>query len=140
MLEKGDIIQIVENFDFPRDHYWVTAGAALVLHGVKHSTSDIDIGCTSALFEALIKRGHPTKQMSDGTRTIELAHVELLEEWRVDQIVYLRTIPVASLDDIIRQKRELGRAKDQADILLIERFQREQSSSIRRRKPQCASA
>ena len=123
MLDQDAIRRIVSDLHFPPGQYWVTAGAALVLHGVKQYTKDVDIGCTRALFEALIGNGHPAHTLADGLRSIELANVEVFEAWNVDQVIDLDGIPVASLEDVKRQKRELGRSKDLEDISLIEIYQ-----------------
>jgi hypothetical protein len=123
MLDKEAIRQIIANLDFPPNQFWVTAGAALVLHGVKAHTKDVDIGCTRSLFARLIEQGHPVRILADGSRSIELENAEVFEEWRVDQVIDLDSIPVASLEDVKRQKRELGRPKDIEDIALIERYQ-----------------
>ncbi|MDT8715351.1 hypothetical protein IAI10_01505 [Clostridium sp. 19966] len=49
MLYKEDIIKILKDVDLPLNEYWITSGAGLVIHGVKETTRDIDLGCTTNL-------------------------------------------------------------------------------------------
>lgn len=108
--------------DLPKDEYWVTSGAALVLHEIKESTGDIDLGCTTSLTEYFIKRGCKYKVLEDATRVVEVNDkLELLENWFVDEIEWIDGLPVASLESIKKQKQELGRAKDIEDIKLIDK-------------------
>jgi hypothetical protein len=57
MLCKRDIIKILKDINLPLSEYWITSGAALVIHGVKDSTHDIDLGCTTKLIEHFLKKG-----------------------------------------------------------------------------------
>lgn len=42
MFQKDQIIDRLRKVGFDAGEYWVVAGAAMVLHGVKESTGDID--------------------------------------------------------------------------------------------------
>lgn len=59
----------------------------------------------------------------DGLRIFKYNEIlEILEEWNVNKIEYIENIPVASLEDIKRQKKELGREKDFRNIEIINKF------------------
>lgn len=123
MLYRKDIIKIIKEMDLPVDEYWITSGAALVIHGVKKMTHDIDLGGTTNLVEYFIQNGCTFKIVEDNSRIVEVNnHIELLENWIVDDIELIDNLPVATLQSIKKQKFELGREKDIRDIKLIEEF------------------
>lgn len=121
MLYKEDIMKILKDMNLPLNEYWITSGAGLVIHGVKETTRDIDLGCTKNLIEHFIKKGCKYKIASDYSRIVEVDEkVEILENWLVDEIVYIDGFPVGSLESIKKQKAQLGREKDIKDIKLID--------------------
>ena len=44
-MDKAEIIKELEAFPYSREDYWVLAGSAMALYGIKEQTSDIDLGC-----------------------------------------------------------------------------------------------
>ena len=123
MLYKEDIIKTLKAMNLPSQEYWITSGAALVIHGVKETTRDIDLGCTSILIEKFIKEGCKYRLVEDNSRIVEVTDkIELLENWFVDEIIFIKNLPVASLESIKKQKSQLGREKDLIDIKLIDDY------------------
>ncbi|WP_291562903.1 MULTISPECIES: hypothetical protein [unclassified Clostridium] len=123
MLKREDIMGILEELNFPKEHYWVLAGASLVMHGVKTETRDIDLGCSKFLFENLIKNGYKPVVLKDSSRVIRVNEgLEVFEEWNVDNVELINDLPVGSLESIRKHKIKLGREKDLRDIELIDVF------------------
>lgn len=123
MLYKEDIIKILKEMNLPLNQYWITSGAALVIHGVKETTRDIDLGCTTELVEAFLKKGCKYKVVEDNSRIVEVNdNIEILENWFVEKVEFIDELPVGSLKSIKKQKAELGREKDMKDIKLIDEF------------------
>ena len=123
MLNKLQILLRLNETGLDRSHYWVLAGAAMVLHGVKPEAPDIDLGCDTALADALQAAGYETSVCPDGSRRIRYsADIELFENWRAGQVERIEDIPVLSLAGIMELKRQLGREKDEKDIQLIRDF------------------
>jgi hypothetical protein len=121
MLYKEDIIKILKDMDLPLSEYWITSGAALVIHGVKETTNDIDLGCNTSLVEHFIKKRCNYRVVEDNSRIVQVNDtIEILENWFVDEIVFIDGLPVGSLESIRKQKAELGREKDIKDIRLID--------------------
>ena len=122
-MNKSDIVCRLERINFHKAEYWVLAGSAMVLHGIRPETHDIDLGCSKVLADELEMQGYPTKVMPDGTRRIAYAEeVEIFEEWILDKVVIVDGIPVISLNGLLEMKRSLGREKDLRDIQMIEEF------------------
>jgi len=123
LLKKQNIISILNEKQYPKSEYWITSGAALVMHGVKSETKDIDIGCSTFLADLFVKKGAEWRIANDGVRIITLNdEIELLENWCGDDIVELHGFSVSSLDSIKREKIKLNRPKDWDDIKLIDGF------------------
>lgn len=123
-MKKADIIQRLLRLNFDKSEYWVVTGGAMVLHGIREETGDLDLGCTAKLAGELERRGCSTVRMEDGARKIVLEpDVELFENWLYDRVDRIEDIPVISLEGLIAMKKALGRAKDFLDIQKIEAFQ-----------------
>ena len=122
-MNKNDIINRLEDLNFDKNRYWVLAGSAMVLHGIRPETHDIDMGCTKEFADELETEGYPTVVMPDGTRRITYAEdVEIFEDWIFDRVVFVEGIPVISLEGLLEMKRSLGREKDLRDVQMIEEF------------------
>lgn len=122
-MNKNDIINRLEDLNFDKSGYWVLAGSAMVLHGIRSQTHDIDMGCTKEFADELEMQGYPTILMPDGTRRITYAEdVEIFEDWIFDRVVFVDEIPVISLEGLLEMKRSLGREKDMRDVQMIEKF------------------
>lgn len=123
-LFREDILRLTKELDFLGEDCWLTSGAALVLYGVKESTRDIDLICTTDLADKLEEQGVPFRRDGlDGTRIFAVSgQVEVLENWRTEEVIELEGLRAASLLSIRKQKEALGREKDLADIRLIDEF------------------
>lgn len=123
MLDKTDIIKILNDMNLPLGEYWITSGSGLVMHGVKETTRDIDLGCTTSLVEEYLKKGYKCPITDDSLRIVKVNDkIEMLENWFVDKIEFIEGLPVGSLESIKKQKLELGREKDINDVKLIDEF------------------
>ena len=122
MFDKKSLLQRIQALSFPEPDYWVVAGGAMVLHGFRPLTHDIDLGCSTRLADELEQRGYLVSRCEDGNRKIQYSEdVELFENWLEGTVECISGVPVVSVDGLIRMKRKLGRDKDLADIALIEK-------------------
>lgn len=120
MLRKDEITGLLKEAALERSEYWVTSGAAMVLHGIRDMTRDIDLGCTSQMADRLENEGYDVEVLRDGSRKIVFSNtIEIFENWIEDQVILLEGLPVVSIDGIIKMKEKLGRKKDLEDISLI---------------------
>ena len=95
----------------------------MVLHGIKETTRDIDLGCTSQMADRLESEGYRVEVLRDGSRKIAFSEViEIFENWIEDKVILLEELPVVSIDGMIIMKEKLGREKDLEDIRLIKEF------------------
>ncbi|MBQ8930266.1 MAG: hypothetical protein IJ052_07700 [Oscillospiraceae bacterium] len=121
-MDKTQLLKLLEEIPWPRDQWWLTAGGAMVLYGLREQTRDIDLGCTSALADALEQAGFPIEGKDNGLRHIRYSEtIELSENFSFGARTRVEGIPVLTLAGLLEQKRYLNRPKDQTDIQALER-------------------
>ena len=119
-MKKNDILEKLRAFPLDPDGYWVVAGAAMVLYGIREETTDIDLGCTHKTADRLEAEGYPPQRMRNGKRRFGIGDFEIFEDWLFDRVVSVDGVPVISKQGLIELKRELGREKDLRDLERIE--------------------
>ncbi len=125
MFEKLSLLRRLRKLPFSEKEYWVVAGGAMVLHGFKPQTRDIDLGCTTLLANKLERQGYAVSYCEDGTRKILYSeNIEIFENWIEDTVEIIGGVPVVSIDGLIKMKKKLGRQKDLEDIALIEKIRK----------------
>ena len=122
MFDKDLLLQHLRELSFPEKEYWVVAGGAMVWHGFRPQTRDIDLGCSTRLADKLEKQGYLVSRCKDGNRKIlYCGDIELFENWLEGTVERISGVPVVSVDGLIQMKRKLGRERDLADIARIEK-------------------
>ena len=58
MFDKHSLRQRLSELPFSKTEYWVVAGGAMVLHGFRPQTQDIDLGCSTSLADQLEQQGY----------------------------------------------------------------------------------
>lgn len=122
MFQKEKIIERLAALPFEPKDYCVITGTALVMHGVKAETKDIDMSCSKQAFQALQDQGFLVKKGAYARKVIYDEDIEIFEEWHKGAVTMIDGISVASLESVIQMKKQLGREKDQLDIARIQRF------------------
>lgn len=116
-MNKVDILKNLLDSNLDRSKFWVLCGAAMVLHGLRDKTTDIDLGCHKEYFEELLKDGYKIKIWDDGMRSINYSDIiDIFEEWNLLTSVEIEGIHTSSIDDLISHKESLNREKDQKDL------------------------
>ena len=125
MFDKQSLLQRLKELSFPEKEYWVVAGSAMVLHGFRPQTHDIDLGCSTRLVDELEQQGYAVSFCEDGTRKILYSEdIEIFENWIEGTVETISGAPVVSVDGLIQMKTKLGRDKDLSDIALIEKVRK----------------
>lgn len=122
MFDKDSLLQRLQELPFSKKEYWVVAGGAMVLHGFRSQAQDIDLGCSTSLADKLEQQGYAVARCEDGTRKILYSEdVEIFENWIEGTVEIINGVPVVCVDGLIQMKKKLGREKDLADIVVIEK-------------------
>ncbi len=120
MFDKRSLIRRLRELPFSEKEYWVVAGGAMVLHGFRPQTRDVDLGCSTLLADELEQQGYSVARCDDGTRKILYSEdIEIFENWLEGSVEIISGVPVVCVDGLIEMKKKLGRKKDLADIALI---------------------
>ena len=123
-FDKQSLIQRLKELPFPATEYWVVAGGAMVLHGFRPQTRDIDLGYSTLLADKLEEQGYFVSRCEDETRKILYSEdIEIFENWLEGTVEIISGVPVVCVDGLIQMKKKLGREKDLEDIVLIEKTQ-----------------
>lgn len=121
MFDRNSLLQRLQELPFSKKEYWAVAGSAMVLHGFRPQTHDIDLRCSTLLADQLERQGCAVSRCEDGTRKILYAeNIEIFENWIEGTVENIGGVPVVCADGLIQMKKKLGREKDFADIALIE--------------------
>ncbi len=119
-MDKQGILNCLSEFPYDRNEYWVVAGGAMVLYGIREQTADIDLGCSKRLADHLEADGYLFRRTDEGKRWFKYGEdIEIFEEWMKDTIEIVHGFHVVSIKGLIEMKQELGRDKDKRDIRLI---------------------
>lgn len=119
-MKAEDIRRRLAELALDTNEYRINASGAMVLHGLREETHDLDIWCTKKLGDALAQRCD-VQVLPDGTRRfVPAPDVEIYENMLPGETVFLNGIPVAPLEDVLALKRQLNREKDRRDIAVLE--------------------
>ncbi len=106
----------------------IVGSGILDMLGIRPS-NDIDLLISKETFYKIADHGHEILQRPDGSEKIEVDNVELMYDWygkKVSDTVIKTTvidgIKFMSIEEVRRWKALLDRSKDQADILLIDKY------------------
>ena len=131
MFDKHSLRQRLSELPFSKTEYWVVAGGAMVLHGFRPQTQDIDLGCSTSLADQLEQQGYAVSHCEDGTRKILYSeNIEIFENWIEGTVDIISGVPVVCVDGLIQMKKKLGREKDLADIALLEKRKEEAKQGV----------
>ena len=134
-MDKREILRRLDAFPYDRGDWWLVAGGAMVLYGLRDRAGDIDLGCTAAMADRLAADGCKPSRTADGKRRFRYGEdIEIFEEWLRDAVTTVEGIPVVTVRGLMEMKRELGREKDLADVARIEAYLRQrEEESVKKR-------
>lgn len=119
-MDKNEILEKLKEFPYDTHEYWINAGSAMVMHGLRERTEDIDLGCTSLLADLLEKAGYPCERGEGGRRRFKYSDsIELSENWMYGGTERIDGYRVLTLRGLMIQKQLLAREKDERDLVLI---------------------
>lgn len=119
-LDRQAIVAILADVGLPESEYWVLMGAAMVLHGLRDETQDIDLGCRAKPFDALASSRYPIERSGSGRQKVKVHELTTVyRNWVPASTVCIEGFQVAGLESILADKVALARKKDTVDILLL---------------------
>src|SRR5436305_11362152 len=132
-LRRNRLIRQVLDLRMPSDDYALAGSAPLYAHGLRSRLGDIDVVARGAAWDIARTFDKPTRAPSGIGRVVRIGDGEieifdrwLAPEWPIDSLIdeaeVIDGIRFVSLRDSLAWKRYLNRAKDVADIRLLEAY------------------
>lgn len=98
----------------------VGAGGAMIMHGLREETHDIDIDVPDDVFAAMRMRSLPEKDIRPGVYLVSYNEViDLHRKEAFDTTQMIDGVCVSTLESILALKQMLNREKDQEDMAKI---------------------
>lgn len=121
MYSHETVISALQKIPLSLDDFWLIMGAALVMHRIRDTCADIDLGCSQFYAQSLLRRGYATcPTLSGYTKVILGDSIHLYGGWVPSELELIDGFLVSSLASIRTDKLRLGRPKDLSDVALIE--------------------
>lgn len=133
-LDRNDVIQIystlLDTFELSNKDIWLSSGAALVMHGFREFTSDLDIGCTTATISKVSKKIR--RKPVPFPQYVESGETKILKapEWQsdfhtedkidVNSLTYIENVCVYSLEELLEQKKRMLLIVNRSDVKLLQ--------------------
>ena len=124
-MNKKDIINILNKYKFDKDNYIVISGAAMVLYGIKDTTSDIDIAVSDEYYDYLLSNYNCTfERINEYNEKVYFIDniINFSRTYYNEKKEYISNIPVQSIEKILELKQHLNRDKDKIDIEKIKKY------------------
>lgn len=129
-LNRDEVIrvynEILDNFDLTNKDIWLSSGSALVIHGLREYTSDLDMGCT---FDTILKVSYqldrepipfPGSILFCGEDSIQLAVPEYYTDFYTEgvkgkQPILIEGVGVHGLQELLAQKKRMLLISNRSD-------------------------
>lgn len=136
-LRRNRLIRQVLDLRMPPGDYALAGSAPLYAHGLRSRLGDIDVVARGAAWQIAQQFEKPVRAPSGIGRMVRLGggEIEIFDrwvapEWPIDSLIdeaeVIDGIRFVSLRDSLAWKQYLHRAKDAADIRLLQAYFREQ--------------
>ena len=122
-MNKEELFQLASTLELPKEDFCIISSGALVAHGLREHTNDLDIYITQKGFD-ILKEIYSLELVREDIKQYKVT--DKIECFLVDKlesdIVYIDNYPCESLISIYNFKKRINREKDRADILAIEKY------------------
>lgn len=116
-MKKEEFMNLVDSLNLDNKDYCIISGGALLLHGLKESTHDVDIYVNENGFNKLNNQFKIEKTDDNKYKVKENVECFLRDdEYLEKQRVVVNGYSLQSLEKILELKLELNREKDLEDI------------------------
>lgn len=117
MLNKNDILNLIKKYNLDNEEVKIISGAAMVLHGLKEKTNDLDISVSLNMYKYLLDKYNCTLEKKDVFYIDDVINFSY-DYYNVDTIKY-NNCNVQTVKSILELKNSLNREKDKIDISKI---------------------
>ena len=123
-MKKEELLDLLENLNFPKDEYYVLSGASLVLRGIREEAGDLDLCISEELFDQIKDKYNLTDEKKNECGFYKISdNLEVV----VDQKPKFKMekgekYNLEDLHTILDFKIKRNKPKDQKDIENIKKY------------------
>ena len=131
-MKKIELLNLLEELDFPKDEYYVLSGASLVLRGIKEEANDLDLCISKELFNQIKNKFNLTDERKNECGFYKINdNLEIVVDKKEDfKIEIGEKYNLEDLQTILDFKIKRNLPKDKKDIENIKRYLHQKSTSL----------
>lgn len=120
-MKKQEFIAILKKLNLPPSEYVILSGGSLLMRGLREETADLDLSASKQLACSLHLYDCPVDEHG---LYMPFENVQMKDDMERFSFDIIEGYQCESLEDILKQKKEWNRPKDQKDIKNIEAYLR----------------
>ena len=123
-MKKIELLNLLEELDFPKDEYYVLSGASLVLRGIKEEANDLDLCISAELFNQIKDKFNLTDERKNECGFYKINdNLEIVVDKKEDFKMEIgEKYNLEDLQTILDFKLKRNKPKDQKDIENIKKY------------------
>ena len=117
-MKKIELLNLLEELNFPKDEYYVLSGASLVLRGIREAANDLDLCISEELFNQIKDKFNLTEEKKNECGFYKINdNLEIVVDKKEDfKIEIGEKYNLEDLQTILDFKIKRNKPKDQKDI------------------------
>ena len=123
-MKKIELLNLLEELDFPKDEYYVLSGASLVLRGIKEEANDLDLCISAELFNQIKNKFNLTDERKNECGFYKINdNLEIVVDKKEDFKMEIgEKYNLEDLQTILDFKLKRNKPKDKDDIENIKKY------------------
>ena len=123
-MKKIELLNLLEELDFPKDEYYVLSGASLVLRGIKEEANDLDLCISAKLFNQIKDKFNLTDERKNECGFYKINdNLEIVVDKKEDFKMEIgEKYNLEDLQTILDFKLKRNKLKDKDDIENIKKY------------------
>ena len=123
-MKKIELLNLLEELDFPKDEYYVLSGASLVLRGIREEANDLDLCISEELFKQIKDKFNLTDEKKNECGFYKINdNLEIVVDKKEDFKMEIgEKYNLEDLQTILDFKLKRNKPKDQKDIENIKKY------------------
>lgn len=131
-MRKNELLNLLEELNFPKDEYYVLSGASLVLRGIKEEANDLDLCISEELFEQIKEKYNLTNDIKNESGFYKINDkLEIVVDKKEDfKMEVGKKYNLENLQTILAFKLKRNLLKDTEDIKNIKIYLEKNNTNI----------
>ena len=131
-MKKIELLNLLEQLNFPKDEYYVLSGASLVLRGIKEEANDLDLCISEELFRQIKEKYNLTEEKKNECGFYKINdNLEIVVDKKEDFKMEIgEKYNLEDLQTILDFKIKRNLPKDKKDIDNIKKYLHTKNTSL----------